>query len=186
MYYNALSPYLKARFGGKVYKLALSSGCSCPNRDGLILLEDGSKNFGGCTFCTGSGEFAASSLATIPEQLEQAKYILGEKGRNARYIAYFQENSNTYGPVSRLEPLFRAAMEPEDVVALSVATRPDCLGPDSLAMLARLRAVKELVDVPVVAGFGIRTPDEGARIAGQCDGFVIGSALVERFMRLED
>lgn len=84
MYYNALSPYLKARFGGKVYKLALSSGCSCPNRDGLILLEDGSKNFGGCTFCTGSGEFAASSLATIPEQLEQAKYILGEKGRNAR------------------------------------------------------------------------------------------------------
>ena len=144
MYYNALSPYLKARFGGKVYKLALSSGCSCPNRDGLILLEDGSKNFGGCTFCTGSGEFAASSLATIPEQLEQAKYILGEKGRNARYIAYFQENTNTYGPVSRLEPLFRAAMEPEDVVALSVATRPDCLGPDSLAMLARLRAVKPL------------------------------------------
>ena len=102
MYYNALSPYLKARFGGKVYKLALSSGCTCPNRDGLILLEDGSKNFGGCTFCTGSGEFAASSLAPIPEQLEQAKYILGEKGRNARYIAYFQENTNTYGPVSRV------------------------------------------------------------------------------------
>ena len=155
MYYNALSPYLKARFGGKVYKLALSSGCSCPNRDGLILLEDGSKNFGGCTFCTGSGEFAASSLATIPEQLEQAKYILGEKGRNVRYIAYFQENTNTYGPVSRLEPLFRAAMEPEDVVALSVATRPDCLGPDSLAMLARLRAVK-----PVWVELGLQTIHE--------------------------
>lgn len=155
MYYNALSPYLKARFGGKVYKLALSSGCSCPNRDGLILLEDGSKNFGGCTFCTGSGEFAASSLATIPEQLEQAKYILGEKGRNARYIAYFQENTNTYGPVSRLELLFRAAMEPEDVVALSVATRPDCLGPDSLAMLARLRAVK-----PVWVELGLQTIHE--------------------------
>ena len=155
MYYNALSPYLKARFGGKVYKLALSSGCSCPNRDGLILLEDGSKNFGGCTFCTGSGEFAASSLATIPEQLEQAKYILGEKGRNARYIAYFQENTNTYDPVSRLEPLFRAAMEPEDVVALSVATRPDCLGPDSLAMLARLRAVK-----PVWVELGLQTIHE--------------------------
>ena len=155
MYYNTLSPYLKARFGGKVYKLALSSGCSCPNRDGLILLEDGSKNFGGCTFCTGSGEFAASSLATIPEQLEQAKYILGEKGRNARYIAYFQENTNTYGPVSRLEPLFRAAMEPEDVVALSVATRPDCLGPDSRAMLARLRAVK-----PVWVELGLQTIHE--------------------------
>lgn len=121
----------------------------------MILLEDGSKNFGGCTFCTGSGEFAASSLAPIPEQLEQAKYILGEKGRNARYIAYFQENTNTYGPVSRLEPLFRAAMEPEDVVALSVATRPDCLGPDSLAMLARLRAVK-----PVWVELGLQTIHE--------------------------
>ena len=118
-------------------------------------MEDGSKNFGGCTFCTGSGEFAASSLAPIPEQLEQAKYILGEKGRNARYIAYFQENTNTYGPVSRLEPLFRAAMEPEDVVALSVATRPDCLGPDSLAMLARLRAVK-----PVWVELGLQTIHE--------------------------
>ena len=164
MYYNALSPYLKARFGGKVYKLALSSGCSCPNRDGLILLEDGSKNFGGCTFCTGSGEFAASSLATIPEQLEQAKYILDEKGRNARYIAYFQENTNTYGPVSRLEPLFRAAMEPEDIVALSVATRPDCLGPDSLAMLARLRAViHEATAARIRRGYPLSVFDEAVR-----------------------
>lgn len=137
MEYHALGPYLKSRFGGKVYKLALSAGCTCPNRDGTVGTH-------GCTFCTGSGEFAASASLPIPAQLEQAKYILGKKAENARFIAYFQENTNTYGPVSRLEPLFRAAMEPDDVAALSIATRPDCLGPDILAMLSRLRAVKPL------------------------------------------
>ena len=137
MYYNALSPYLKQRFGGKIYKLALSSGCSCPNRDGTI-------GTGGCTFCTGSGEFAASSLAPIPEQLEQAKSILGKKGAAAHYIAYFQENTNTYGAPARLEPLFQAAIAPDDIVALSIATRPDCLSPEILAMLARLRQKKPL------------------------------------------
>ena len=145
MYYHALSPDLKARFGGKTYKLSLSSGASCPNRDGAL-------GFGGCIFCTGSGEFSASSLAPIPEQLEQARLILGPKARNACFIAYFQENTNTYGPVSRLEPLFRAAIAPEDVVALSIATRPDCLGPDILAMLSRLRTVK-----PVWVELGLQT-----------------------------
>ena len=148
MYYHSLNEDLHRRFGCKVYKLALSAGCTCPNRDGTI-------GSGGCTFCTGSGEFAASSLASIPEQLEQARLILGKKGQNARYIAYFQENTNTYGDPARLEPLFRAAMEPEDVAALSIATRPDCLGPDILAMLARLRQVK-----PVWVELGLQTIHE--------------------------
>ena len=152
MYYTALSPYLKARFGGKVYKLSLSSGCTCPNRDGTV-------GSGGCTFCTGSGEFAASSSLPIPEQLEQAKLILGRKAETARFIAYFQENTNTYGEVSRLEPLFRAAMAPDDVVALSIATRPDCLGPGVLAMLARLRAVK-----PVWVELGLQTIHESTAV----------------------
>ena len=99
--YRTLSPYLRERFGCKVYKLALSTGCSCPNRDGTL----GTR---GCIFCSGSGEFAASSSASIPEQLEQAKFILGKKGQNARYIAYFQEFTNTYAPASRLRPLFFA------------------------------------------------------------------------------
>ena len=70
-HYTALSPYLKRRFGCKVYKLSLSAGCTCPNRDGTL----GAR---GCIFCSGSGEFAASCTAPIPEQLEQAKYILGK------------------------------------------------------------------------------------------------------------
>ena len=147
-HYTALSPYLKRRFGCKVYKLSLSAGCTCPNRDGTL----GAR---GCIFCSGSGEFAASGSASIPEQLEQAKYILGKKAQGAKFIAYFQDFTNTYGTVSRLEPLFLAAMEPDDVVALSIATRPDCLPEDILRMLARLRAKK-----PVFVELGLQTIHE--------------------------
>ena len=101
------------------------------------------------------GEFAASGSASIPEQLEQAKYILGKKAQGAKFIAYFQDFTNTYGAVSRLEPLFLAAMEPDDVVALSIATRPDCLPEDILRMLARLRAKK-----PVFVELGLQTIHE--------------------------
>ena len=144
-HYTALSPYLKRRFGCKVYKLSLSAGCTCPNRDGTL----GAR---GCIFCSGSGEFAASGSASIPEQLEQAKYILGKKAQGAKFIAYFQDFTNTYGAVSHLEPLFLAAMEPDDVVALSIATRPDCLPEDILRMLSRLRAQK-----PVFVELGLQT-----------------------------
>lgn len=147
-HHTALSPYLKRRFGCKVYKLSLSAGCTCPNRDGTL----GTR---GCIFCSGSGEFAASGSASIPEQLEQAKYILGKKAQGAKFIAYFQDFTNTYGAVSRLEPLFLAAMEPDDVVALSIATRPDCLPEDILRMLARLRAKK-----PVFVELGLQTIHE--------------------------
>lgn len=147
-HYNALSPYLKERFGCKVYKLSLSAGCTCPNRDGTIATR-------GCIFCSGSGEFAASGAASIPEQLEQAKYILGSKAHGAKFIAYFQDFTNTYGAVSRLEPLFEAAILPEDVVALSIATRPDCLPEDILQMLARLREKK-----PVFVELGLQTMHE--------------------------
>lgn len=149
-HYTALSPYLKRRFGCKVYKLSLSAGCTCPNRDGTL----GAR---GCIFCSGSGEFAASGSASIPEQLEQAKYILGKKAQGAKFIAYFQDFTNTYGAVSRLEPLFLAAMEPDDVVALSIATRPDCLPEEILRMLALLRARK-----PVFVELGLQTMHEAS------------------------
>ena len=147
-HYTALSPYLKNRFGCKVYKLSLSANCTCPNRDGTV----GTR---GCIFCSGSGEFAASGAASIPEQLEQATYILGKKALDAKFIAYFQDFTNTYGAVSRLEPLFSAAIEPSDVVALSIATRPDCLPEEILAMLSRLRAKK-----PLFVELGLQTMHE--------------------------
>lgn len=144
MYINKLDDRMKEQYGCKVYKLALSSGCSCPNRDGTLAT-------GGCIFCDGAGAFAESG--DIALQLEQArKRVASKLKRPAKYISYFQSFTNTYGPVDRLEQLYRAAMEPEDVVALSIATRPDCLGPQILDLLGRCAQVK-----PVWVELGLQT-----------------------------
>ena len=144
MYLNLLNDRLKEAYGVKAYKLALSSGCSCPNRDGTL----GTR---GCIFCDGAGAFAASG--GIGEQMEDAKARLrGKIKGQAKYIAYFQSFTNTYGDIGRLEALFSAAMEGEEVVALSVATRPDCLGQEVLAMLERLGRRK-----PVWVELGLQT-----------------------------
>ena len=144
MYWNSLNDVLRAEYGGKVYKLALSSGCSCPNRDGTL----GTR---GCIFCDGAGAFAEAG--DIPAQLIAARTRVAAKaGPDARYIAYFQSFTNTYAPVERLRELYTAAMEPEDVVALSIATRPDCLGPEVLDLLTELNVVK-----PVWVELGLQT-----------------------------
>ena len=136
MYWNNLNDHLKERYGTKVYKLSLSSGCSCPNRDGTL----GTK---GCIFCDGAGAFAAAG--DISTQLEEAKGRVAAKVKGeGKYIAYFQSFTNTYGDIAHLEELFRQAIAPEDVVALSIATRPDCLGEEVMEMLCRLNAVKPL------------------------------------------
>ena len=144
MYLNRLNDYLKAVYGTKVYKLALSSGCSCPNRDGTLDTR-------GCVFCDGAGAFAEAG--EISAQLQAARSRVAAKiSKNARYIAYFQSFTNTYGPVERLRELYLAAMEPEDVVILSIATRPDCLGPEVLELLRELNAIK-----PVWVELGLQT-----------------------------
>ena len=156
MYYNALSPYLKARFGGKVYKLALSSGCSCPNRDGLILLEDGSRNFGGCTFCTGSGEFAASSLATIPGTAGTGKIYSRRKGAKRpvhRLFSGEHEHLRPRLPAGAAVPRGNGAGGRRRPLGRNAAGLPAAR--TCLAMLARLRAVK-----PVWVELGLQTIHE--------------------------
>ena len=153
MYWNSLNDRLREQYGTKVYKLALSSGCSCPNRDGTLGTH-------GCIFCDGAGAFAAAG--TIPDQLTQAKNRVAAKaGSEAKYIAYFQSFTNTYGPMERLRTLYTAAMEPEEVVALSIATRPDCLGPEVLELLKKLNQQK-----PVWVELGLQTihPETAAYI----------------------
>ena len=146
MYYRSLNAYLRETFGCKVYKLALSTGCTCPNRDGTL----GSR---GCIFCSGSGEFAASAALPIAEQITQAKRLVAAKaGPDARYIAYFQDYSNTYAPADTLKPLFLTAIDQSDICALSIATRPDCLPPDILALLSELRKKK-----PIWVELGLQT-----------------------------
>lgn len=150
--YTSLNEYVRQRFGGKVYKLCLDAGCTCPNRDGTL----GTR---GCIFCSegGSGEFAAGRQYTIKEQLALAKKRVARKmdGEPPRYIAYFQAFTNTYGPVERLRELFLQALEPKEIVALSIATRPDCLGKEVLALLSECNRIK-----PVWVELGLQTIHE--------------------------
>lgn len=141
-----LSEALRERYGEKVYKLSLSAGCTCPNRDGTV-------GVGGCAFCSagGSGDFAAR-LAPIEEQIAEARARIARKTDAKKFIAYFQSFTNTYGPVERLEPLFRRTIERPEIVALSLGTRPDCLGPEVMEMLCRLQAIK-----PVWVELGLQT-----------------------------
>ena len=149
MYWNSLNDWLRRQYGRKVYKLSLSSGCSCPNRDGTL----GSR---GCIFCDGAGAFA--EVGDIPAQLSAARRRVAAKaGPDPCFIAYFQSFTNTYAPADRLRALYTAAMAPEDVVALSVATRPDCLPPEVLELLAELNRVK-----PVWVELGLQTIHPGS------------------------
>ena len=144
-----LGKVLQEQYGEKVYKLSLSSGCSCPNRDGTL-------GTGGCSFCSagGSGDFAAA-FAPIDEQLAEAKARIRRKTDAKKFIAYFQSFTNTYGDPARLLPLYREVLEREEIVALSLGTRPDCLGEDVMAMLRELQALK-----PVWLELGLQTIHE--------------------------
>lgn len=135
--YYSLDYYLKQTFGEKVYRLSLNGGMTCPNRDGTL----GSR---GCIFCSagGSGDFAAAPSLPIPMQIEQAKERIREKSSCQKFIAYFQAYTNTYAPVSYLRQIFTEAASHPDIVALSIATRCDCLSDDVLGLLDELNNYK--------------------------------------------
>lgn len=150
MKYTTLNNYLKERFGEKVYKIALNGGFTCPNRDGSIDTR-------GCIFCSkgGSGDFAESPDLTITEQIENGKKRLEKKIKNGKYIAYFQAFTNTYAPVERLRTIYEEAINHPEIVALSIGTRPDCLGDDVLALLDELNKIK-----PIFVELGLQTINE--------------------------
>lgn len=145
--------FYRNRFGCKVYKLSLDGGFTCPNRDGTL----GTR---GCLFCSAAGGGDFAEKGPIPQQLEQARRRVSAKIKDGKYIAYFQAFTNTYGPVERLETLYRQALVPEDVVGLVIGTRPDCLPPETVDLLARINREK-----PVTVELGLQTAfDETARI----------------------
>ena len=146
--YYSLNEYLKEQFGDKVYKLALDIGCTCPNRDGTLDTR-------GCIFCNNGSSHFAETGADLNTQIENAKNRLKSKTKTEKYIAYFQSFTNTYGDIDYLEKQFRIAIEREDVVALSIGTRPDCLPPEILEMLENLNKIK-----PVWIELGLQTSNE--------------------------
>lgn len=147
--YRSLGDEMKEKFGEKVYKLALSGGFTCPNRDGTV-------GTGGCIFCLGgSGSFAEEPAESVFEQIERAKRRVEKKNPGGKYIAYFQSYTSTYGPLEKLERLFSEAVSHPDIVALSIGTRPDCLPDDVVALLSRLNEQK-----PVWVELGLQTIHE--------------------------
>ena len=152
---RTLSDVLKQQYGRKLIKLALSSGCTCPNRDGTI-------GTGGCIFCSegGSGEFAAPFLP-VDEQIRLARARVDGKFpakipvSERKYIAYFQSFTNTYGEPERLRALYEETIRRPEIAALSIGTRPDCLSADILQMLGELSRIK-----PVWVELGLQTIHE--------------------------
>lgn len=134
--YYSLDAYCRNTYGEKLYKIALNAGLTCPNRDGTLDTR-------GCIFCNagGSGDFAIETrtVPTAAEQLSEGRNLFREKKTGSRYIAYFQAYTNTYGPVPYLRKIYEDALAEESVCGISIATRPDCLGPEILTLLVDIR-----------------------------------------------
>ncbi|MBR5411223.1 MAG: TIGR01212 family radical SAM protein [Clostridia bacterium] len=143
---TTLNDYCRREFGKKLYKLSLDAGFTCPNRDGTL-------GFGGCIFCPadGGGAFAGRGM-TLDEQIEDAKRRVAAKNKNGGYIAYFQSFSNTYAPVEKLKELYYPVIKRPDIDVLDIATRPDCLPDEVIALLKELNAIK-----PVWVELGLQT-----------------------------
>ena len=137
--YYSLDSYFRSVYGEKIYKISLDGGFTCPVRDGRISDK-------GCIFCSagGSGEFSAATLLssarpTISEQIAAGRDFIRSKYSGRYFVAYLQPYTNTYGPVEKLRSVYTEALSHKDITGLSIATRPDCLGPEVLDLLAEIR-----------------------------------------------
>ena len=140
--------YYKQKFGSKVYRLSFDAGLTCPNRDGTL-------GTGGCIFCLdGSSAFSAAG-DDIKKQLTDAKTLVEKKNKGGKYIAYFQSYCGTYAPIENLKKIYSEAIEPDYIVGLSVATRPDCLPDETIALLSEINKIK-----PVCVELGLQTVNE--------------------------
>ena len=157
--YYSFNEYVLERFGEKLYKLSLNAGFTCPNRDGT-------KGRGGCIFCSagGSGDFSEAPCEDIDVQIENAKKQVRSKFSGEHFIAYFQAFTNTYAPVERLREIFCKAVNNPCIAAVSVATRPDCLPEEVIALLSELNHIK-----PVFVELGLQTIHEStAQLINRC------------------
>ncbi len=131
--YYTLDSFFKNKFGCKIAKIPLSGGFSCPNRDG-------SKGTGGCIYCSDalSGDFAGKTGDSIERQFSEISEMMAKKWKNTKYMVYFQTGTGTYAPIERLERLYTEALCCPDTVAMSIATRPDCISADCFRLLERI------------------------------------------------
>ena len=146
---RTLSEVLKQQYGEKLYRISLTSGCTCPNRDGTL-------GIGGCTFCSGSGsgDFSPAFLP-VREQIEAGKQRIQAKTNAKKFIGYYQSFTNTYGDQERLKKLFEETVDQPEIAILSIGTRPDCLEQDMVDFLSSLNKKK-----PVWVELGLQTINE--------------------------
>ena len=128
--YHTLTYYYKKKFNAKVCKVSLNANFTCPNIDGKV-------GFGGCIYCSklGSGDYAGNPNESLIEQFEKGKEVMQRKWPNAKFIAYFQANTNTYAPIERLKKCFEPFIEKDDCIGLSIATRSDSITDECLDYL---------------------------------------------------
>ncbi len=131
--YHTWNYYLRNTFGEKVFKVSINAGFTCPNIDGKV-------SFGGCTYCSkeGSGDFAGNPKDNLIKQFDDITKMMHKKWPNAKYIGYFQAFTNTYAPVDVLKEKYETILELDDVIGLSISTRPDCLEDDVVEYLGEL------------------------------------------------
>lgn len=131
--YHTLDYFYKNKFGCKVFKVSLNAGFNCPNKDGTI-------GYGGCIYCSklGSGDFGGDVKKSIEEQFIEIRNIMLKKWPSAKYIAYFQANTNTYAPVNVLKEKYESILKFENVIGINIATRPDCITNECMNYLEEL------------------------------------------------
>ena len=131
--YYTLNCFYKNKFNTKVCKISLNAGFSCPNKDGNV-------GTGGCIFCSnlGSGDFAGDKDLDLVSQFNQVKSVMSKKWPNTKYIGYFQANTNTYADVNTLKEYYETILNLDDVIGLSIATRPDAISDEVLEYLSEL------------------------------------------------
>jgi len=131
--YHTWNYYLRNTFGEKIFKVSINAGFTCPNIDGKI-------TYGGCTYCSkeGSGDFAGNPKDDLIKQFYDIREMMLKKWPKAKYIGYFQAYTNTYAPLEVLKEKYETILELEDVIGLSISTRPDCLPDDVVEYLGEL------------------------------------------------
>ena len=138
--YYTLDYYYKNKYNCKISKISLNMGLSCPNKDG-------SKGVGGCIYCSklGSGEYAGEINKPLKEQFESVKKIMLHKWPDSKFIAYFQANTNTYGPIDKLVKAWEEVLTYDNVVGINISTRPDSISKECYEELDKLNKKTDLV-----------------------------------------
>ena len=136
--YYTLNYYYKKKYNSKVFKVSLNGGFTCPNKDGTV----GTR---GCIFCSrlGSGDFAGNKNLDLISQFNEVKSIMLKKWPDAKYIGYFQANTNTYAPLDQLKAKYETILNLDNVVGLNIATRSDSITDEVMDYLEELKLTRQ-------------------------------------------